>query len=212
MIGSPLTNINKDVKMYLIFDIFYIPFLLVLQIQMLRSTVWWRGNSLSLFRYTQQCIRTEWRQALLSWRRKCRPGCPLFTRASVLYGQVRSSMEPRNLVLLTVFMAVLLMRSGVCYCLVLLKLTIISCCLVDIEDQVIGTTPLNQKLQLLSPYFRPWWDPPWLWFRMWLFFNLAWQSWVIRVKTSGLRTLSWGEPVLSEMTLKLTGTSLTVIT
>lgn len=34
-----------------------------------------------------------------------------------------------------------------CCCLVLLKF--ISCCLLDIEDQVIGTTPLNQKLHLL---------------------------------------------------------------
>ncbi len=82
-------------------------------------------------------------------------------------------------------------------------------CLFHIEGQVVSATPFSQLCHFLSVVrfivvvMRPTTDVSSANLMMWLELNLAVQSWVSSVKSSGLSTQPCGAPVLSVVVLEV---------
>nr|XP_061820457.1 uncharacterized protein LOC133608870 [Nerophis lumbriciformis] len=127
-----------------------------------------------------------------------------------------SDFSKRNLVLLTISTAVPLMKSGAWLDWCFLKSTMISLVLSTFRTRLLvlhqSTRCFTSSLWSMSllSRMRPTTVVSSAYFTMWLVVDLAQQSWVINVNSSGLRTQPWGEPVLREMLPTLTDWGLSV--
>ncbi len=151
------------------------------------------------------------RLALFSRRRKCRHCCAFFEIDLVLVVQVRSSVmcTPRNLVLLTLSTVEVSMVSGGWSMGFLLKSITTSFVFSTLRDRLLAphhsASCATSSLQCVSSLLlmRPTTDVSSANLMMWLELNLAVQSWVSSVKSSGLSTQPCGAPVLSVVVLEV---------
>ncbi len=151
-----------------------------------------------------------WRLALFSRRRKCRHCCAFLETDMVLVVQVRSSVmfTPRNLVLLTLSTVELLMISGGWSTEFHLKSITTFFVFPILRDRLLAThhsaSCATSSLCVSSLLLmRPTTDVSSANLMMWLELNLAVQSWVSSVKSSGLSTQPCGAPVLGVVVLEV---------
>ncbi len=151
------------------------------------------------------------RLALFSRRRKCRRCCAFLEIDLVLVVQVRSSVmcTPRNLVLLTLSTVEVSMVSGGWSTEFLLKSITTSFVFSTLRDRLLAphhsASCATSSLYCVSSLLlmRPTTDVSSANLMMWLELNLAVQSWVSSVKSSGLSTQPCGAPVLSVVVLEV---------
>ncbi len=145
------------------------------------------------------------RLALFSWRRKCRRCCAFFEIDLVLVVQVRASVmcTPRNLVLLTLSTVEVSMVSGGWSTEFLLKSITTSFVFSTLRDRLLAPHHSASCATSSLLLMRPTTDVSSANLMMWLELNLAVQSWVSSVKSSGLSAQPCGAPVLSVVVLQV---------